>query len=559
MSKPYYRRPSFSNVPLPNSMLEMPPDHPSHIREPVGFPTLAEYKRVEAAFVSSLHPTKREKALISQEMFDNIWDILQDPNSREQTPQFRWWVRKMFTLSTNTVSSGSWQSSMAEPPVVLHENRPLATVGQLYQLLCYCHARADHGGRDRTLVIVRQHYSWVPKRLVAAFVAICPTCNGTLGKKRRRSSSVTAPRSTAVLHEPISTRPVPANWEVGRRSQSLTPPSEPLLPTDSHTKSLTFPTSVALSSQSHISTLHTTQCSETTFLETTGAYQSSHQPIIGYDVLSPERSLSSYFPSSFSKYPDSIVSHPMSRDVSLFSGLSNGMQYTEEYCDAQQHYSYTDFNTPSAKSRRAGISNVIFPQLQRSDVTPKPSRGQSKGMETFPGSMSLKLPPLMNALPGNIPEGGADLQKRRASLPESLRTLRLNGPQNDKFDGKVMRSGGIMDVHSFCREPLVMTQAYGSQIDPSLLLCKDHADIADCTPSSFPFTNDGLSLSPTKCCPEASEVGCFFDITCRPIPTDKPFSLLTETVVPCSAGGTWSGAESANLQLSAFPMSATTT
>src|SRR5262245_53105276 len=91
-SKPYYRMPSLSDVPLPDSVLETAPDDPSPspIREPVGFPTHAEYKRVEAAFVSSIHPVKRNKVLISQEMFDDIWDILQDPNSRQHTPQFRW-------------------------------------------------------------------------------------------------------------------------------------------------------------------------------------------------------------------------------------------------------------------------------------------------------------------------------------------------------------------------------------------------------------------------------------------------------------------------------------
>ncbi|KAI6041753.1 hypothetical protein EDC04DRAFT_1200348 [Pisolithus marmoratus] len=47
---------------------------------------------------------------------------------------------------------------------------------QLYEVLCYCHGLTQHGGRDKTCAAVREHYSWVPKELVAQFVKGCPTC-----------------------------------------------------------------------------------------------------------------------------------------------------------------------------------------------------------------------------------------------------------------------------------------------------------------------------------------------------------------------------------------------
>ncbi|KAG8215427.1 hypothetical protein J3R82DRAFT_9037 [Butyriboletus roseoflavus] len=187
---------------------DTPPDHP-------GLPTYAEYKRIEAGYLHSLSPRKRDKALVTQAMFDKIWDVLHQPDACTiETPQFRFWVRKMFSLSrpmyVGVQGDASWgevraggtypdpdSDSDAEGAgleleramgieadasadlfgaVVLHENRPVAIMEQLYELFCYCHVRARHGGRDKTCAVIRQHYSWVPKELTAQFVKACPTC-----------------------------------------------------------------------------------------------------------------------------------------------------------------------------------------------------------------------------------------------------------------------------------------------------------------------------------------------------------------------------------------------
>ena len=66
----------------------------------LGLPALELWDGVVAEYLQSLSTRKREKALISQAMFDDIWDALQDPsNAKIRTPQFRFWVRKMFKLS----------------------------------------------------------------------------------------------------------------------------------------------------------------------------------------------------------------------------------------------------------------------------------------------------------------------------------------------------------------------------------------------------------------------------------------------------------------------------
>ncbi|KAH9837687.1 uncharacterized protein C8Q71DRAFT_706588, partial [Rhodofomes roseus] len=137
-------------------------------------PTREQYKAIEDEYIQSLHPRKREKALLSQAMFDMIWDVLHDPlRSRVGSPQFRWWVRKMFVLS-HVRPAGS--DDAAGTPVVLHEDRPVALKEQIYEVLCYCHDLSNHGGRDKTTMVIRAHYSWVPKELIAQFVKVCPTC-----------------------------------------------------------------------------------------------------------------------------------------------------------------------------------------------------------------------------------------------------------------------------------------------------------------------------------------------------------------------------------------------
>ncbi|PCH42905.1 hypothetical protein WOLCODRAFT_74574, partial [Wolfiporia cocos MD-104 SS10] len=149
----------------------------------LGMPTREQYQLIEEEYIRCLHARKQEKALLTQEMFDNIWDVLHDPAaSRIGSPQFRWWVRKMFVLSNTRSNLSPAEAESLETlgvdsmPVVLHENRPVALKDQIYDVLCYCHDLAKHGGRDKTTAVVREHYSWIPKELVAQFVKSCPTC-----------------------------------------------------------------------------------------------------------------------------------------------------------------------------------------------------------------------------------------------------------------------------------------------------------------------------------------------------------------------------------------------
>ncbi|KAH9996159.1 hypothetical protein BJV74DRAFT_883755 [Russula compacta] len=128
------------------------PDGP---RDIAGFPTYEQYQRIEEEYLTSLSQRKQPKALISQALFDKIF--------------------AMFVL-VYPQTSFNHNAGQTPESVVLHDKRPVAIKEQLYEVLCYCHALARHGGRDKTCATLRLHYSWVPKELTAKFVKACPTC-----------------------------------------------------------------------------------------------------------------------------------------------------------------------------------------------------------------------------------------------------------------------------------------------------------------------------------------------------------------------------------------------
>ena len=179
----------------------------------LGMPSREEFAAMEEQYIASLDPRKQAKALISQAMFDSIWLALHKPRDNTiGSPQFRWWVRKMFVLARQDefgalvpfvpdndaeygsvsfveygeeerrtqeamVMTGAPYLDAALPlPVVLHDGKRVAIREQIYDILCVCHERVRHGGRDKTATEIRRTYTWVPKDLIALFVKNCPTC-----------------------------------------------------------------------------------------------------------------------------------------------------------------------------------------------------------------------------------------------------------------------------------------------------------------------------------------------------------------------------------------------
>ena len=212
-SEPYPSRTVLRQSTRPNrlpsatsSSSEDPPDEPTPIprtrnkplfhrarKAPLvdlGMPTREAYATLEAEYLAGLDKRKRAKALISQAVFDQIWLVLHEPRaSTVGSPQFRWWVRKMFSLArAEELDGGGGENQRAQVgasaatlqdgglPVVVHDGRQVAVAEQIYEILCVAHARVSHGGRDKTAVEVRKRYVWIPKDLIALFVKYCPTC-----------------------------------------------------------------------------------------------------------------------------------------------------------------------------------------------------------------------------------------------------------------------------------------------------------------------------------------------------------------------------------------------
>ena len=171
---PYY--PFHAEIPQLEAPTQNRTSVPDGPRDIAGFPTYEQFQRIEGEYLSSLSERKQPKALISQALFDKILAVLQNGSEdRGSTAQFRFWVRKMFVLVYPQTSFNPAPGQTAEP-IVLHDKRPVAIKEQLYEVLCYCHAVARHGGRDKTCATLRLNYSWVPKELTAKFVKACPTC-----------------------------------------------------------------------------------------------------------------------------------------------------------------------------------------------------------------------------------------------------------------------------------------------------------------------------------------------------------------------------------------------
>ncbi|KAH8114916.1 hypothetical protein DFH11DRAFT_1508304, partial [Phellopilus nigrolimitatus] len=131
-----------------------------------GMPTRAQWEVIVDNYLTCLHPRKRDKALITQNMHEMIFRTLVDPDAtRLGTPQFRFWARKMFELV-----------EAAGALVITNGGRPVAVKEHIYDILCMCHAESGHAGRDKTCKILREYYTWIPKELTANFVKACPTC-----------------------------------------------------------------------------------------------------------------------------------------------------------------------------------------------------------------------------------------------------------------------------------------------------------------------------------------------------------------------------------------------
>jgi len=386
-----------------------------------GFPTYAQYKQVETSYIQSLTPRRQGKALISQSLFDRIWDVLHEPEVLVQgeTAQFRFWARKMFKISSDHhVTLGGVEPTSDDAPkeVLLHDNLLVAVQEQLYDLLCYCHGSTGHGGRDKTCALIRKHYTWVPKDLVASFIKTCPTCimkkcggfdSAAIASQvsgRRTGDSNTSPRDSYERNDLGSESPL-----LSRQTLVLSGAPVPWPSVDSPEGSATSP----LLSDDPLEV----------------AYRDAmFHPRGMKPALSGIRGLQGL---------------PMSREVSLYKGLPNGWQYR-----------HNDYATAHAEFMKTRSETVVDPgDLGISALRPRvPSIAPLWGPDQFPQDEFDSL------LDGGL-DDSIDLQP--ALEPRSLLLSGLHHEvQDDPFQ-------------LYTNEPLQEkdkeSHSFVPQIDPSLL------------------------------------------------------------------------------------------
>ncbi|KAG6850391.1 hypothetical protein H0H93_013946 [Arthromyces matolae] len=335
-----------------------------------GFPTYERYKEIEASYLKTLPASRRDKAIISQAMFDRIWAVLHSHDASLENPQFRFWVRKKFVLGKlakpldikvdESEGSDTPESGSGEPPqtVILHEKNVVAVQEQLYDILCYGHAVTDHGGRDRTCSSIRQHYTWIPKELVAQFIKACPTCIARKCGIKKKDSNAT--KSLREYLRSLESKPL-------FTSSPKSPKRMPLTPANSSTQ----------------------------------------LDRLGNNSAPPQL--------------PTLESAPMSREVSLYQGLPNGWQFQHDDITDAQNAFISELNKKPPHIPKAGGRSNRRPRVpsiapvMRSHSEPPPALGSvevhSPLLQPITGTEDVNAesdsisssvrPPLLEPIPGS--------------------------------------------------------------------------------------------------------------------------------------------------------------
>ena len=104
------------------------------------FPSPQKFNMVLSEYLRKLSPKKRDKALLTQKMYNQIVAVLLEPkDTTTKTAQFRFWAKKHFSFA---VYSGE--------DVLCHKTKPVAVKEKIFEILLHCHGEANHGGRDKT-------------------------------------------------------------------------------------------------------------------------------------------------------------------------------------------------------------------------------------------------------------------------------------------------------------------------------------------------------------------------------------------------------------------------
>lgn len=134
----------------------------------LGLPTYDQYKNdVEARFLAPLSSAQRNKALISRANHELVASALNAVATLHDQSGYIRWAVNTFTLVHLPLG------------LRLHENGvPVAIQDELYDVLCTAHEAVAHDSFSATYAHLCASHAHVPRKLVAMFVKLCPTCLG---------------------------------------------------------------------------------------------------------------------------------------------------------------------------------------------------------------------------------------------------------------------------------------------------------------------------------------------------------------------------------------------
>lgn len=322
-------------------------------------------------------------------MFDRIWEAITAPDTRKETPQFRFWVRKMFTLGIPKPVNVSPAVTSILQPVLLHHDIPVAIQEQLYELLCYCHALCGHGGRDKTRAVVYKYYSWVPKALISKFIKVCPTCilkkKGELyNAEKLEGQTVIQSSSQLALQDMLRTLSALDEDELASAPRYLLPTGSTVNVFLDNSGPETIPSSSAVKPTFKLS-----------------AVQDLAASLL--PLASRERS----------SLAGSSQSHAMSREVSLYKGLPNGWQYFSDYPEA-----YTKFIKD--KENLQPLESGPLGEYKSREKRPRvPSIAPMAPVPRQPSETNVDAPPRICCPDGTITPLSDDKQSASASTSRS--------------------------------------------------------------------------------------------------------------------------------------------
>jgi len=113
-----------------------------------------------------MSPNRRVKAVLTREVADQAIEILNSSNANA-SPKFKFWVQQTFSLT---------HTGKAKHLLLKKSNKPVCVRENMYDVIGSIHENLQHAGYAKTFDELKKRYSYIPRKLVAAFVNACSFC-----------------------------------------------------------------------------------------------------------------------------------------------------------------------------------------------------------------------------------------------------------------------------------------------------------------------------------------------------------------------------------------------